>query len=95
MCESDGKNKSAAPAKLADEVFGNHKFEHMKTRVGIVATRWMTELPMIFKSDVSQAFGRKATFRPGFGIQLSKAIQASCAAYSFFERITLKFIAFH
>lgn len=90
MSESDGKDKSVALAKLANEVFGQHKFEDMKTRVGIVATRWMTELPMIFKSDVSQAFGRKATFRPGFGVPLSEAIQASCSAYPFFNRIKVK-----
>jgi uncharacterized protein len=78
--------KSAALKALADEVFGKHTFTDMKTRVGIVATRWMTELPMIFKSDSSQAFGRKATFTPGFGVPLGDAVQASCSAYPFFKR---------
>lgn len=81
--------KSHALEKLADEVFGKHSFAEMRTRVGIVATRWMTELPMIFKNDVSQAFGRKATFRPGFGVPLARAVQASCSAYPFFNRITV------
>jgi uncharacterized protein len=82
--------KTAALKKLADEVFGKHTFADMKTRVGIVATRWMTELPMIFKGDVAQAFGRKATFVPGFGVPLAQAIQASCSAYPFFNRIKVK-----
>lgn len=82
--------KTAALQKLANEVFGEHTFADMKTRVGIVATRWMTELPMIFKSDVAQAFGRKATFAPGFGVPLAQAIQASCSAYPFFKRVKVK-----
>lgn len=82
--------KTAALQKLTNEVFGEHTFADMKTRVGIVATRWMTELPMIFKSDVAQAFGRKATFVPGFGVPLAQAIQASCSAYPFFKRVKVK-----
>lgn len=82
--------KTAALKKLADEVFGNHTFAEMKTRLGIVSTRWLTELPMIFKSDPAQAFGRKATFRPGFGVPLASAIQASCSAYPFFKRMKVK-----
>lgn len=90
MGEKDGAPKSAALARLADEVFGNYTFADMKTRVGIVATRWMNELPMIFKSDPTQAFGRKATFKPGFGVSLPRAIQASCSAYPFFDRIKVQ-----
>jgi uncharacterized protein len=90
MRASDGTNKSAALKKLADEVFGKFTFVDMKTNVGIVATRWMTELPMIFKSNISQAFGRKATFIPGFGVPLAQAVQASCSAYPFFDRIKVK-----
>jgi patatin-like phospholipase/acyl hydrolase len=82
--------KTIALQALAEEVFGNHTFSDMKTRVGIVATRWMTELPMIFKSDAAQAFGRKATFVPGFGVPLAQAIQASCSAYPFFKRVKVK-----
>jgi len=82
--------KTAALQTLAEEVFGSHTFLDMKTRVGIVATRWMTELPMIFKSDPAQAFGRKATFVPGFGVPLAQAVQASCSAYPFFKRVKVK-----
>lgn len=82
--------KTKALNKLAEEVFGKHSFAEMKTRVGIVATRWMTELPMIFKGDVAQAFGRKGSFAPGFGVPLAQAIQASCSAYPFFKRVKVK-----
>jgi patatin-like phospholipase/acyl hydrolase len=41
---------------------------------------------MIFKGSVAQAHGRIGTFVPGFGVRISDAVQASCAAYPFFER---------
>ncbi|WP_175965806.1 patatin-like phospholipase family protein [Burkholderia sp. BCC0322] len=84
------RTKTAALKKLSEDVFGEYKFEDMKTPIGIVATRWLTELPMIFKSDPRQAFGRKATFIPGFGVPLQDAVQASCSAYPFFNRKVVK-----
>jgi predicted acylesterase/phospholipase RssA len=78
--------KSRALASLGATVFGDKKFDAVKTGVGIVATRWMTEKPMIFKGDVAQAHGRVGTFAPGFGCTISDAVQASCSAYPFFER---------
>ena len=41
---------------------------------------------MIFKGSVGQAHGRVGTFVPGFGVRISDAVQASCAAYPFFKR---------
>ncbi len=81
--------RSAALAKLASDVFGTRTFEDVKTGIGVVATRWMTEKPMIFKGSVAQAHGRKATFTPGFGVSIAEAVQASCSAYPFFERKTV------
>ena len=72
--------------KLANEVFGNSTFGEVKTGLGIVCARWDFETPMIFKSNIAQAHGRKATFIPGFGCTISEAVQASCSAYPFFER---------
>lgn len=72
--------------KLANAVFGNSKFDDVKTGLGIVCARWDFETPMIFKSNIAQAHGRKATFVPGFGCTISEAVQASCSAYPFFER---------
>ena len=81
--------KSAALAQLASESFGNLQFSDVKTGVGIVATRWVSERPMIFKADPTQSHGRTATFVPGFGVCLSDAIQASCSAFPFFNRKTI------
>lgn len=89
MGESCPQARSAALAKLALEVFGSRTFEDVKTGVGIVATRWLTERPMIFKGSVHQAHGRKGTFIPGFGVTIADAVQASCSAYPFFMKKTV------
>src|SRR5713101_5461273 len=47
--------RSAAVRNLANEVFKKAKFDIFKTNVGIVATRWKDERPMIFKTSVEQA----------------------------------------
>jgi uncharacterized protein len=78
--------KSKALERLATTVFGDTKFDAVKTGIGIVATRWIIERPMIFKGDVAQAHGRVGTFIPGFGCTISDAVQASCSAYPFFAR---------
>jgi patatin-like phospholipase/acyl hydrolase len=82
--------KSQALATLADTVFKQDKFDKMKTGVGIVTTKWVIERPMIFKTSIDQAHGRLGTFFPGFGVTISDAVQASCSAYPFFDRKTVK-----
>jgi patatin-like phospholipase/acyl hydrolase len=82
--------KSAALSWLGDTVFKNAMFPEMKTGVGIVTTRWVIERPMIFKTSIEQAHGRMGTFSPGFGVRVSDAVQASCSAFPFFERKTVK-----
>ncbi|RED25783.1 patatin-like phospholipase [Rhodopseudomonas thermotolerans] len=82
--------KSAALAKLSEKVFKEDKFDSVKTGVGVVATKWEIERPMIFKGSVEQAHGRVGTFVPGFGVTIGEAVQASCSAYPFFERKTIK-----
>jgi patatin-like phospholipase/acyl hydrolase len=82
----DASGKSAALKTLGDDVFGGTTFHDVKTSVGIVATRWVIERPMIFKGSVAQAHGRAGTFAPGFGVTISEAVQASCSAYPFFDR---------
>jgi uncharacterized protein len=82
--------KSAALARLAESIFGTATFEHVKTGIGIVATKWAIEKNIIFKGNVDQAHGRKGTFVPGFGVTIGAAVRASCSAYPFFERQTLK-----
>jgi len=89
MMEKDARGKSEALEKLAQEVFKNKTFEDVKTGIGVVATKWVIERPMIFKGDVVQAHGRTGTFMPGFGVNIADAVQASCSAYPFFDRKTV------
>lgn len=86
MGASNPSGKSKALADLADQVYGTKTFNDVKTGIGIVATKWAIERPMIFKGDVVQAHGRVGTFSPGFGVSIADAIQASCSAYPFFNR---------
>lgn len=86
MEKKTAAEKSAALAKLGNEVFKADKFDAVKTAVGIVTTKWVIERPMIFKGSVAQAHGRVGTFTPGFGVTISDAVQASCSAYPFFNR---------
>lgn len=90
MHKEGRREKSLALAKLGDEVFKEDKFDKMKTGVGILATRWVIERPMIFKTSIEQAHGRMGTFSPGFGVKVSDAVQASCSAFPFFERKMVK-----
>jgi predicted acylesterase/phospholipase RssA len=78
--------KSKALAELSDDVFRDAAFSHVKTGIGIIATKWVIERPMIFKGSIAQAHGRVATFVPGFGVSIGEAVQASCSAYPFFNR---------
>lgn len=82
--------KSAKLRETGEVVFGDAGFDTALTGLGIVSTRWQLETPMIFKSQGTQAHGRRATFIPGFGCKLSDAIEASCSAYPFFEIKTIK-----
>ncbi|GJL65380.1 MAG: patatin [Nitrospirales bacterium] len=86
MRASSARDKSDALRKLAGEIYGTKNFSDVKTGIGIVATKWVIERPMIFKGEVEQAHGRIGTFKPGFGVSMGDAVQASCSAYPFFER---------
>ncbi|TQM92409.1 patatin-like phospholipase family protein [Roseinatronobacter monicus] len=82
--------KSKALAATGKAVFGDARFDGLKTGVGLVATKWQLETPMIFKNSVGQAHGRVGTFTPGFGCTIADAVQASCSAYPFFDRKVVK-----
>ncbi|MEA3264918.1 MAG: patatin-like phospholipase family protein [Pseudomonadota bacterium] len=90
MRQRTPKAKSDALERLAHEVFGDATFSDVKTGIGIVATKWVIERPMIFKGSVAQAHGRIGTFVPGFGVPIRDAVQASCSAYPFFNRKTVE-----
>jgi hypothetical protein len=48
--------------------------------MGIVATRWDAERPMIFKTGADQAYAGRGTFLPGFGGTIGDAVVGSCSA---------------
>ena len=78
--------RTAALEALAAEVFGKLKFDAFKTDVCIVGTRWNEERPIIFKTNVKQAFLGKGTFVPGFGCSIGDAVVGSCSAYPLFRK---------
>jgi uncharacterized protein len=84
------RSKTKALKALSTEVFSDRTFKDVKTRIGIVCTDWMAERPAIFKSHVEQAFGSKATFEPGLNASISEAVEASCSAYPFFSKKTVR-----
>ena len=86
MKMSSPSARSKALKEISETIFGTTTFKDVKTGIGIVATKWVVERPMIFKGDVAQAHGRKGSFIPGFGVSIADAIQASCSAYPFFDR---------
>jgi patatin-like phospholipase/acyl hydrolase len=79
-------DKTAALKALTEDVFKEQTFEGVKTGIGIVATKWINDRPMVFKASKNQAHGRQGTFKPGFGCTIADAVQASCSAYPFFEK---------
>ena len=89
MAMRSRRTRTARLSDLAAEVFQDHTFEDVKTGIGVVATRWVIERPMIFKGTMAQAHGRKGTSIPGFGVSMADAVQASCSAYPFFDRKTV------
>lgn len=90
MSQKTAPARSQALKNLASDVFGNTTFSDVKTGVGIVTAKWLTERPMIFKGSVAQAHGRVGTFVPGFGVSIADAVKASCSAYPFFERTIVR-----
>lgn len=78
--------KSAALGSAAQDVFKNAAFTDVLTGIGIVATKWVMERPMIFKASVTQAHGSRESFKPGFGVSVAEAVEASCSAYPLFQR---------
>lgn len=90
MSQKTAPARSQALKNLASEVFGDTTFSDVKTGVGIVTAKWLTERPMIFKGSIAQAHGRVGTFVPGFGVSIADAVKASCSAYPFFERTIVR-----
>lgn len=90
MKARNNSSRTAALHRLARVVFGEQKADVFKTKIGIVATNWKEESPMIFKTSIQQAHGAKGSFEPFFGVSVADAVIASCSAYPFFNRHTVK-----
>ena len=84
------RGSSKALSALTASVFGKAAFTEVKTGIGIVATHWHQQKPMIFKASAAQAHGSKETFAPGFGCTIADAVRASCSAFPYFNRVKLK-----
>jgi patatin-like phospholipase/acyl hydrolase len=82
--------KSRELQKLGDAIFKDQTFDAFKTGIGIVATNYDTKIPRIFKKSAKQAYTGHAGFQPGWGCTISDAVQASCSAYPFFRKKTVK-----
>lgn len=83
-CKSAEK-RTAALRSAAHDIFSDTTVDNFKTGIGIVATNWKEERPLIFKVSKDQAHGSKGSFVPFFGVSVSDAIVASCSAYPFFN----------
>lgn len=81
--------RTAALKELCGEIFAETRVEHFKTSIGIVATNWKEERPLIFKASVAQAHGSMGSFVPFFGCSVADAIISSCSAYPFFNTHTI------
>lgn len=81
--------KTAALQQLAKSVFQETDVGKFKTAVGLVATNWKDERPLIFKASVTQAHGSAGSFIPFFGCSVADAVIASCSAFPFFETHTV------
>jgi predicted acylesterase/phospholipase RssA len=90
MKNTTTRRRTAALKEVAHTVFKGNHHDVFKTGIGIVATNWQDERPIIFKASVNQAHGSKKSFEPFFGITVADAIVGSCSAYPFFERHIVK-----
>lgn len=85
MKSKNTSERTDALRTSAHKVFGQSQSDIFKTGIGIVATNWSDERPMIFKAFVGQSHGSKGSFQPFFGCCVADAIIASCSAYPFFK----------
>ncbi|WP_353427269.1 patatin-like phospholipase family protein [Polynucleobacter sp. MWH-UH19D] len=86
MSQKTSNGRTQKLELYANELFGHYTVSDLKVKLGIVASKWLEEKPMIFKSNLEQAHGMTASFKPGFGCSLADAVVSSCSAYPLFER---------
>lgn len=84
------RKKSAALKEASEKFYAGVEWSDFKTRIGIVATNWTHERPLIFKDKVHATYSMKGTFIPGFGCSVADAVRASCSATPFFDPCMLE-----
>jgi patatin-like phospholipase/acyl hydrolase len=89
MQSSVVRDRTGALHSLAKSVFSTTRVEDFKTYIGIVATNWKDERPLIFKNMAAQTQGSKGSFVPFFGCSVADAVISSCSACPFFETHTV------
>ena len=80
------RSKTKALERHAQRIYGEKTFEDFRMDVGILATHLEYNRPMVFKRIAEQAHGSIGSFLPGFGLKISDAIMASCAAHPFLKQ---------
>ena len=86
MGQMTARARSARLTKYATDYFGEKTFDDFRMNIGIVATHLDYNRPTVFKRTIDQAHGSSASFKPGFGVKISDAVIASCAAYPVFTK---------
>jgi len=84
------RGKTAKLKAVSKELYKDVRWSDFKTRIGIVATNWTNERPLVFKNKKDAAHGMKETFVEGFGCAVSDAVRASCSATPYFKPCMLK-----
>lgn len=79
-------DKTKALAQLVTTAFGTLEFSAFQTHVGIVCTHWDQERPLVFRRPPS---GVAAAARSDPSCTIAQAVEASCSAFPFFERLAL------
>jgi patatin-like phospholipase/acyl hydrolase len=90
MKNQSARSRTKALNLLARAVFNGNRCDVFKTGISIVATNWKDGRPLIFKNSINQAYSSKGSFEPFFGVSVADAVIASCSAYPFFNRHTVK-----
>jgi len=84
------KQRSEKLNIAANKLYEDLLFDSFKTKIGIVATEYDFEKPIIFKTSSKQIYSQEASFIPGFGCKISEAVMGSCAAFPFFEKVKIQ-----
>ncbi|MBL9186747.1 MAG: patatin-like phospholipase family protein [Opitutaceae bacterium] len=83
------RTRSVRLQSVADRLIRDRTWADLKPLTGIVATNWDNKEPLIFKSREGMAHAGRSAFVAGFGVPLTTAICASCAAVPLFRPVTV------